>query len=194
MTQRQRVRGQVLNEADNKWREADFWIWVASADRGGSGPFDAEAEAEYCWCVRSRDGKHVQSDKKSVLQARVNDYHTAALVPATRAALGCVPKGSKVHVFSDVQFFTDILNEEPTVRVESGYLRRNRKPLAYQDEWKALDRVTAERSLRVSAGLPPKSDTLSSLEWNLSRELGVVKEGASKAARNIGLRLKDWDL
>ena len=113
-----------------------------------SNPFDEEPQAEYCWCVRSRDGKLVKFDNKSVLQARVKGYQTAALFPAVREAFACIPNGSRVHVFSNVKFFTDILNEEPSGRVKSGYLRTNKEPLAHQEEWRALD---THQSRTVSA-------------------------------------------
>jgi hypothetical protein len=183
-----------LNRPTNEeWRGADFWAWVASAHRGGSNPFDEEPQAEYCWCVRSRDGKLVKFDNKSVLQARVKGYQTAALFPAVREAFACIPNGSHVHVFSNVKFFTDILNEEPSRRMKSGYLRTDKEPLAHQEEWKALDTTRTERSQRVSAGPPPKWEVAGSLEWRIAFTFKDVAEGASKAARNIGIRFRDWD-
>jgi hypothetical protein len=184
--------GQVVAEVtESRWREADYWVCVATSDKGG-GMFADDVRSEHCWCARSRNGELFDTATGS--NTVTAGYHTAAILPAATEALGHIPAGSRVHVFSDVKFFTDILDEEPSVRVHSGYLRRDKQPLAYQPEWKHLDGVVAERSLCVSAGRPLKRGDPQSLEWRLAVEFEAVKEAAKRSARNIGRPFSDWDL
>lgn len=170
-----------------------YWVWVATSDQGSGGFDPTDVRATFCWVVRTCDGQLIKSDWNAG-SSGVHDYHTGAIIAAAAAALGHVPKGKSAHIFSDVSFFTDILDADRGSRVASGYIKTNKKPLAYAEQWKALDAVVSERSLTVTAGPPPKNCIEPSAGWRINNELTAVKEAASQAARNIGLTFSDWDL
>jgi hypothetical protein len=174
--------------------EADYWVWVATSDQEPYRGFDpSEVRAAFCWSVKARSGEHI-ADDWNLCDASRHDYHAGLILPAATAAMEHVPEGHSVHVFSDVKFFTDKLDIDPSTRISTGYKRKDKKPLAYHDAWRTIDAVVARRSLIVSAGRPPESHDPFSLSWRVARELERVKANASKTARNIGLSFSDWDL
>jgi hypothetical protein len=143
-------------------------------------------------CTLGRDRTVINAGSSG--NAGVEEYHPAILLDGAAEALEEVPEGSTVHVISDLTFFTDILNANRSERKARGYLRTNGKELAYRKQWEAIDAITEDRSLTVSAGPPPKDAAPNSPRWVLATRFGHTKDDASKAARNIGIPYKEWDL
>jgi hypothetical protein len=187
-------KGIRLNDTSSiTWSEADYLIWVATSDQGSGGSGATGVRAAFCWVVRQREGEVVAGNWNPG-DAGLHVYHTEAILPAATAAFESVPEGRTVYVFSDVKFVTDILNADMSARMAAGYVRSDKKPLAYQEQWKTLDAAVARRTLRVGAGRPPVSAEPLSDGWRVAREFDWVKEAASRAARNIGFSFSDWDL
>lgn len=170
----------------NEHPTADFLIWVATADHGGHKLFDPAPQSAFAFICRRRDWTYVGHQTSNGV-AITDDYHTRALIIATRLAFEKLPVGARVHVITDQNWFIGILDESRPERKTRDYLRANRKSkYSYERELRELDEVAEKLCLITSSGRPETERG--------KKELSITKESAKQCARNINTPHSDWDL
>ena len=91
----------------------------------------------------------------STLASLVQGWQAVALLQAMLESVPNVPAGGHLHVVSELKnAFTDLLNEDRSIRRGRQYRKTNRKPLANEREWRALDASFDWLNLTICAGAP----------------------------------------
>ena len=112
------------------------------------------AKAAYGWWITTSDMKPFRGGN-STLASSVQGWQAVALLQAMLEAVPNVPAWRHRHLVLELKEpFTDLLNEDPSVRRSRNYQKTNRKPLANEREWRALDALFDQINLAVCAGAP----------------------------------------
>src|SRR5205823_14812695 len=91
----------------------------------------------------------------STLASSVQGWQAVALLQAMLEAVPNVPAWRHRHLVLELKEpFTDLLNEDPSVRRSRNYQKTNRKPLANEREWRALDALFDRLNLTICAEAP----------------------------------------
>ena len=91
----------------------------------------------------------------STLASSVQGWQAVALLQAMLEAVPNVPAWRHRHLVLELKEpFTDLLNEDRSVRRSRNYQKTNRKPLANEREWRALDALFDRLNLTICAEAP----------------------------------------
>ncbi len=165
---------------------AEFLVWIATSDKDGHKLFDPAPQSAFAIVCRKRDWSLVGSQTSNG-SAAASDYNARALVIAANIALQRMPAGASIHIITDQDWFSGMLNDSRSERMKRNYMRPNLKSkYSYENEWRQLDLTANERGLKLSSSRP-----ITEAE---KREMAEVKEAASQCARNIGRPHSDWDI
>lgn len=179
--------------------EARYTVLIATAGMGGTTIrrfkgghtlhfLDPDPRAAFAWEVFDPAWARV-ADGTSAFGPEIRDYHTGPALTAALQAIAHVPDHQHVHFVSDLEFFTDLLNQNSAVRRAREYRKSKGKgklgdPLACHDQWRALDDLADERGLTVGGG---RANTERELEAHQS-----LKLAASDNAWNSGNGPGEW--
>jgi hypothetical protein len=134
---------------------ATHFVFIAASGQPGRGRWDPLSG--YAWWVLSPNAQRVQGGN-STLNAPVDNWHTTAAVQAAVEAVtqSAIAARSHLHFVSTLEYLTNLLNEDRSVRKEDDYLRKDLTPLADEEQLRVLDAKFEELDLTVTAG-PPRS-------------------------------------
>lgn len=162
-----------------------FTLRIATADQEIDS-FTKLARCAYAWTLIDDETTEAIGQGTSAAKPPRQGRHTDELVSGLAEALQKVELNSTVYIVSDVSFFVKLLNDGTGSRVASGYKRKDKRPLAYEEDWRRLDTLIAEKHLRIWAGGPRNEAE--------ARDFQGLKGWAKKCARNIGRSWSDWDV
>jgi hypothetical protein len=120
-------------------------VFLSASAQGGR----ERNEAAYGLWITTPDMKPIS------LASSVQGWQAVALLQAMLEAVLMYRRGVTLHVVSELkQPFTDLLNEDRSVRRSRNYQKTNGKPLANKRERRALDASFDRLNLTICAGAP----------------------------------------
>lgn len=151
----------------------DEYIWAAAIDVQNR--WERSAKAGYSWEVVRRSPE-VRKSASSLFKQPVPDHQTRGVLIALLDAIEALDVDVRTAcLFCDVDFISDIINMGIAERRARGYKRKNRRPLAYVDDWQSLDEKLAGRGISLIARRP-----VGKAQWRLE----ALKDAARLAVKD----------
>lgn len=161
--------------------EKSYILYISTSDATFD-QFTQEANASYVWSLEE-SGTQIACGSDALGVPR-RGRHTDLLVGSAANAIEKAADNSAIYVVSDVKFFTDLLTSGTALRIGNNYIRKDRKPLAYGDDWRRLDGFVLAKTISLSGGKPRNATEVDLFEQS--------KAAAATNAKNIGKSPSDW--